>query len=94
MLLTERYQDKIHGVLSCYDRVVIRGTLPGRSYAQGMTAFLSANHIRVFDYPQFTQSLREEVRGNAQSTATENGLEIEHIRKLRVFRKPMFDNWV
>ncbi len=35
----------------------------------------------------FAQSLREEVRGNAQSIATENGLEIEHIRKLKAFRK-------
>jgi len=27
-LLTERYADKIQGVLSCYDRIVIQGTLP------------------------------------------------------------------
>jgi hypothetical protein len=27
--LTERYDDRIAGVLSCYDSVVITGTLPG-----------------------------------------------------------------
>nr|CBX30000.1 hypothetical protein N47_D28090 [uncultured Desulfobacterium sp.] len=37
-LLTDRYSDKIRGVLSCYDRVVIQGTLPGVCYAQGMTS--------------------------------------------------------
>jgi hypothetical protein len=26
--LTERYDDRIAGVLSCYDRLVITGTLP------------------------------------------------------------------
>jgi hypothetical protein len=26
--LTERYDDRIAGVLSCYDRVVITGTIP------------------------------------------------------------------
>ena len=26
--LTERYEDRIAGVLSCYDRVVITGTVP------------------------------------------------------------------
>jgi hypothetical protein len=26
--LTERYDDRIAGVLSCYDRVVITGTVP------------------------------------------------------------------
>ncbi|GFP34033.1 hypothetical protein HKBW3S42_02373, partial [Candidatus Hakubella thermalkaliphila] len=33
MLITERYKDQIHDVLSCYDRVVLRGTLPGWNYA-------------------------------------------------------------
>jgi hypothetical protein len=28
-MLTERYQDCLAGVLSCYDRIVITGTLPG-----------------------------------------------------------------
>ncbi|GFP29812.1 hypothetical protein HKBW3S34_00733 [Candidatus Hakubella thermalkaliphila] len=60
MLITERYKDQIHGVLSCYDRVVLRGTLPGWSYAQGMTSFLYANQIRIFDYPSFAQPLRGE----------------------------------
>ena len=27
------------------------GTLPGAGYAKGMTAFLSARQIRIFDYP-------------------------------------------
>ena len=39
-LLTERYANKIRGQLSCYDRIVIQGTLPGLCYAQGMTSFL------------------------------------------------------
>ena len=35
--LTERYDDRIAGVLSCYDRMVITGTLPAVCYAEGMT---------------------------------------------------------
>ena len=26
--LIERYRDRLHGVLSCYDRIVVTGTLP------------------------------------------------------------------
>ena len=37
--LTERYDDRIAGVLSCYDRVVVTGTLPTVCYAEGMTRF-------------------------------------------------------
>jgi hypothetical protein len=32
-MLTERYRDRMVGVLSCYDRIVITGTLPGACYA-------------------------------------------------------------
>ena len=39
-ILTERYRDRLAGVLSCYDRIVISGTLPGACYAAGMTSFL------------------------------------------------------
>ena len=38
--LEDRYDDRIVGVLSCYDRVVITGTLPTVCYAGGMTGFL------------------------------------------------------
>ena len=49
MLLTERYRNKIIGELSCYDRVVIQGTIPDWCYDQGMTAFLHMHQIKIFD---------------------------------------------
>ena len=36
-LITERYADQIAGVLSCFDRVIVTGTLPTLCYADGMT---------------------------------------------------------
>lgn len=86
MLLTERYAEKISGVLSCFDRVVIQGTLPKFCFAQGMAGFLNYNHIRLFDYPRFAEPLRDELRDNAEQVARENSLEIEFIRK-KNFRK-------
>ena len=85
-LLTERHADEIAGVLSCYDRILIQGTLPGLCYAEGMTAYLKARQIRIFDYAQFAQPLREALRENAERLAAEHGLEIMFIRK-KNFRK-------
>ena len=51
--LVERHDERMAGVLSSYDRIVITGTLPSVCHARGMTAFLYANAIRIFDYPQF-----------------------------------------
>jgi hypothetical protein len=42
-MLTDRYHDRLAGTLSCYDRIVITGTLPGACYAAGMTSFLNAS---------------------------------------------------
>jgi len=85
-LLTERHADEIAGVLSCYDRILIQGTLPGLCYAEGMTAYLKARQILIFDYPRFAQPLRDALRENAERLAAEHGLEILFLRK-RNFRK-------
>jgi hypothetical protein len=79
--LVDRYHGKIAGVLSCWDRVVIQGTLPGLSYADGMTSYLNAHRIRIFDYPRFAQPLREHLRANAETLAAKAGIEIEFMRK-------------
>jgi len=71
--LTERYDDRIAGVLCCYDRVVVTGTLPTVCYAAGMTKFLYAIGVRIFDYPQFASTLRDRVRERAASLAARHG---------------------
>ena len=86
-LITEKYQDVIHGVLHCYDRVVISGNLQPLCYAKGMTKYLYTHQIRIFDYTQFAEPLRNLIRENAQKIAEENGLEIEFISKKDSFRK-------
>ena len=79
--LTERYDDRIAGMLSCYDRLVITGTLPVICYAAGMTGYLNAKGIRIFDYPEFAKTLRDRVRDRAATLAAEAGITIEHLAK-------------
>ncbi len=87
VLFTERHADKIAGTLSCYDRLILMGTLPSICYAEGMTRYLHAHQIRIFDFPEWATPLREEIRQNAERLAAEAGLEIEFVRKLEDFRK-------
>lgn len=87
MLLTERYKNDIHGVLTCYDRILIHGNIAGWCFADGMTAFLNSKGIKIFDFPKFAEPLNEGVRHNAEQIAKENGIEIEFIRKTGAFRK-------
>lgn len=87
VLLTERYGDQIAGALSCFDRVVITGTLPEICYAQAMSKHLTEQGVRLFDYTQWAEPLREEIRQHAERLAREAGLAIEFIRRGDDFRK-------
>ena len=87
ILLPEKYEAEMHGVLNCYDRLIISGYLRPLSYEKGITSFLYQHQIRIFDYKHFAQPLRDIIRDNADAIAQENGLEIEFIRKSKRFRK-------
>lgn len=84
--LVVRHADKIEGTLSCLDRVVLTGTIPGICYAEGISSLLTAKGIRIFNYTKWAEPLRNEIRTNARRLADENGLDIEFIRK-KNFRK-------
>jgi len=86
VVLTERYVDQILGVLSCFDRVVITGTLPEICHAQAMSKYLTDHGVRLFDYTQWAEPLRDEIRQHAERLATKAGLTIEFIRR-KDFRK-------
>lgn len=86
VVLTERYADRIQGVLSCFDRVVITGTLPEICYAQAMGKYLTSKGFRLFDYNRWAEPLRDEIRQNAEQVAADAGLAIEFIRR-KNFRK-------
>ena len=84
--LSEKYADRLHGVLSCYDRIVLTGSLQPLCYAQGMTKYLYTHNIRIFDFAQFAEPLTAEIRRNAEAIAQAAGFTIEFIRK-KNFRK-------
>ena len=85
-LITERHAAQIEGVLGCWDRILVFGTLPKICYAAGMTSWLFTNKVRVFDYPRFAEPFRNQLRENAERLAEDNGIEIEFLRK-RTVRK-------
>ena len=83
----ERHRDAIAGVLSCFDRIVITGTLPDICHARALGGYLSYHKIRLFDFPRWAEPLRDELRKNAERLAEDADLQIEFIRKLKAFRK-------
>ena len=86
------YEEKVRGVLSCYDRLLLEGNLNWVGYADGMTGYLYSRGIRIFDYKVFAEGLRDEIRANAKRMAQEAGCPIHRIdrkgvRKEKVARE-------
>jgi hypothetical protein len=87
-LLTERYATDLHGVLNCYDRIILTGHVHPWCYDKGMTGYLYQHNLRIFDYAlEFAAPLRDVIRANSEAIAQTNGLTIEFIRKSQSFRK-------
>ncbi len=90
-LLTTKYTNKICGVLSCYDRIVLTGTLPVLSNAGHLTAYMYQHGIRIFDYAKFAEPYREQLKANAQKLADESGITIEFIRSNSVRKESLIE---
>jgi hypothetical protein len=80
----KKYNNDIIGAISCYDRILIRGTLTSCCYARGMETLLYSKGIKIFDYPKYVQQFKENIRRNAENIAEENGIIIEFISKANV----------
>jgi hypothetical protein len=55
--ILQRYADRILGVLSCYDRVIIHGRIREIAYAKGMEMYLRTHGVRQFDFPGLFQKV-------------------------------------
>jgi len=65
-------------------RIVVTGTLPTVCHAKGMTRFLYAAGVRIFDHGEFAAELRDRVRAGAARLAAAAGIEVEHIARSHI----------
>jgi hypothetical protein len=91
MLLTERYADQIQLVLSCFDRVVLSGMLPEFGHPAAATHELFRRKIRIFDFPEFANRIREAIRAHAEALATQEGVAIEFVRHFEVRKEALIE---
>ncbi len=95
-MLTTRYSERITGILRCYDRIVVRGTLPSICYPDGMSRYLTKNNTLIFDYTKFADPFREKLKVHAEGLAAKHLAPMEFIRSSNARKediaKKYFDN--
>lgn len=87
MMLTERYKEEIAGEIGCFDRIIIRGTPGLFAYAKGMTSFFYAREWKIFDFANVFKPITDGIIKNIQQISENNGVEVEYVRKVGLFRK-------
>lgn len=75
-----KHQDKILGVLSCFDRLIFRGYLP-LSHAKGMEGFLYRQNVLFKDFKHYAPKISEQLKEHVRQLVQDAGGEFRHLPK-------------
>lgn len=67
-----KHQDKITGIISCFDRILIKGYLP-IGYPKSMEAFLNRHGVLFKDFKAFASHCSDQLKEHAQELARKAG---------------------
>jgi hypothetical protein len=84
--LVARYSELVDGVITCWDRVVIAGTIEELSHKNGLYSYFRRHELPIEHLERHFDDLNKQIRARAELLASEAGLEIDYIRR-QDFRK-------
>ena len=76
---TAKYADKIQGVLSGFDRLVLRGSLRKISYPFGMEGYLFANKVLLKEFGAHVNEISGRVKDGALRCMLEAGRPVQYL---------------
>lgn len=79
--ISTRYARSIHGSLSCFDRLILQGTLAPVGHPAGMTSFLYQKNVRIFDFPGFSKPITDKIRAHIAAVAKDSDVPVIFVRK-------------
>jgi hypothetical protein len=75
----ERFQDRIQGVLSGFDRLLFRGVLRSICHVGGMDRFLSSQRVLYKDFGAYVNRLSEQMKQHAETVAQQTGRPLRYV---------------
>jgi hypothetical protein len=80
----QRHASKILGVLSGFDRLVLRGTLRWLSYVDGMAQFLSKERVLLKDFRDYALGVTATLKAASERSAKEAGRPTIYLGSSRI----------
>jgi len=69
----KRYNDRITGILTGFDRMLFRGSLRSISYVNGLQIFLNAQHVLLKEFAPYVERLTTALKTHAADLAQRTG---------------------
>lgn len=79
MSFLQRFGAKILGILSGFDRIRLRGTLPRLANTGGLSRWLAAAGVSLKDFTTYSKGRTEQLRETLETTAAEAGRPVEYL---------------
>jgi hypothetical protein len=77
-VFVSKHQDKVHGVLSCFDRIIFRGHLP-LSYAGGLEGFLYQQGVLLKNFRHYAPQVAERIKEHIKGIVASAGAPFRHL---------------
>jgi len=74
-----KFKDKLLGVISGFDRLILRGVLRRLAYSKGMEEYLWQNEVLFKDYARHVKKVSERIRTAAVAEFKEQGLPVLYL---------------
>jgi hypothetical protein len=79
-----KFRDKVAGVISGLDRLILRGILRRLAYSRGMEEYLWQNRVLFKDYTEHVKKISERVRRTAVQEFTGAGLPVLYLASPKI----------
>jgi len=82
-----KHQDQIAGVLSGFDRLVLRGTLRSIAYGQGMSQYLWSNQILLKDFGSHVEQVSQRLKAASLAEVMSAGRPVRYLTSSTVSKE-------
>src|SRR6266581_902552 len=82
-----KHQDQIAGVLSGFDRLVLRGTLRSIAYGQGMSQYLWASQVLLKDFGSYVEQVSQRLKAASLAEVVAAGRPVRYLASSTVSKE-------
>ncbi len=82
-----KHRDQISGVLSGFDRLVLRGTLRSIAHPQGMNQYLWSNQILLKEFGSHVEQVSQRLKAASLAEAVEAGRPVRYLASSQVSKE-------